>query len=307
MPDKSSARIKFALRLASWPVGGDSRRLDEIGERVVAADYTPAMDGELFCPGCYTSLTRTPRDKLYFSNGRRACFAHLPRFAETPCDLRTPTPEGLRFANEELAREAVERGDLVVVSSFMDVPPEAPVGQAGEYDQSQVEDIDGPWADVPIARHQGDQYRLPSRVSTVMNLCRRFDRNLTRHYVLPGSQVPRRLIDLLVDGNTAVAPDASPKLYYAKITSSQNMGQTPANVRMTWLEHSAAVADLCLKDSDRNQAMKGISDEAKGRTVLIWSTVVESGVGLAFNQPGWGGYALLPPKYEHLLAELADV
>lgn len=295
------ARIKFALRLRNWQVGGDSAHLQQNAERVVAADYTDGMEGDIFCPGCFTSLTRTPKDKLYFSNGRRACFAHLPRFSDTPCDMRTPTPEGLRFPTEELAKEAVENGELVVVHSFMEAPPPNPDFKVGDYDQSQIEDANGPLTDLPLARHRGDHYRLPSNVSTVMNLCRRFDMNLARHYVLPGSNVARRLVDLLVDARTLTEPDACPKLYFAKITSSDNMGRTPKNIRMTWLQHHRATRDLCLKDVDGNQATKGISDESKDRILLVWSPVVESGIGLAFDRPTWGSYALLPVKYEPLI------
>lgn len=305
MANHKAARIKFALHLSGWRVGGDTEELKRDGAKVVATDYIPAMAGELFCPGCYTPLTRTPKEKLYFSNGRLACFAHLPSFGDTPCDQRTPTPEGLRYASEELALEAVERGDLVVVTSFLNAPPDGLLAQPGAYDQSQVDDVNGPLADVPIAKHTGDQYRLPSKISTVMNLCRRFDQNLHRHYVLPGAAQAQRLADLLVDAATVTTIDDVPRLYFARITSSQNMGKTPTNLRMTWLKHSRAIADLCIKDSDANQAMKGITDATKDRAVLIWSKVVHSGVGLAFNKPGFGEYALLPAKYESLLEALA--
>lgn len=106
-----------------------------------------------------------------------------------------------------------------------------------------------------------------------------------------------------MDIASVTQPDDFPRLYFGSITSTNNAGinPKPTNTRMTWLQHHSDVKDLCLKDVDSIQRDKGIEDQAKGRTIIIWGKVTESGIGLCINRPGWGAYALLPEKYKAFL------
>lgn len=303
MSSDANSRIKYALHSRTWDPHVDSHsELRRDATHVVASDYVDSMHGYLYCPGCYTSLTRTPRDKPYFANGRRACFAHLPTNRNVPCDLRSSKPEGKLYLTEEEAAQAVSREDLVIVGSFMRDKPEALI-QSGEYDQTPVEDIAGPIADVPIARHRGKTFRLPTRISTVSSLCRRFDENLYRYYVLPGSSAAVRLVDALTDVATVTDPNPTPALYFGEIVSSFNPGRPPkpTNTRMTALRCHPSVKDFHIKVKDQLQAEKGISDTSRGRIVLFWGTVTVSGIGLAAERLQWGEFALLPTKYDSLL------
>lgn len=298
-------RIKFALMSTTWTYEQDDPAgLRAKSTRVLPSEYAPHMAGHLFCPVCFTPLSRTPKVKPLFSNGRRACFAHLPSYAQVTCELRSTKPEGLNFLSEEEAKEAIANAELVVVSSFMNEPPEAALS-SGIYDQSDVEDAAGPLTEVAIARHTGDLFRLPSRLSTVSSICRNFDLNLYRYYCLPGNPSPERLVNVLTPISEVVATDDTQRLYWGVIKNSFVAGEypKPIHLRMTELRCNGAVKDFYLKDIDANQTLKGISDSSVGRIVLFWGRITESGIGLCVARPGWGEYALLPQKYNELLLD----
>lgn len=304
MPERnsSSSRIKFAWHNASWQrETGDVHDLRTFGITVLPTEYQEFMKGHLFCPSCFTDVYRTPHDKPVFANGRKACFAHFGRYREIACDLRSTKPEGKHYSSEEEASQAIAAENLIVVSAFQTEPPTTQGLSSGTYGQSAVEDSDGPIASVPINRHHGEPFRLPTRLTTVNSICRNFDENLLRYYVLPGSNAAVRLMDALRNVASVEAADDVPRLYFGRIKSSHNAGKHATNVRMTWLEHSSSVVDFCIKDTHAVQQEKGITDAAKGRLVLIWGRVTESGVGLCFTRLGWGEYALLPPRYNSLL------
>lgn len=303
MTQGENARIKYALYSPTWDPEKDSiEELRSTASRVLPLDFAESMLGDLYCPGCSTGLTRTPREKSFFSNGRRACFAHLPSNRGVPCDLRSGKPLGLLFQSEEEAAMAIESEELVVISSFMGDKPESPA-QVGVYVQTPVEDILGPHADVPISRHSGKTFKLPTKVATVAAICRRFDINLYRYYFLPGAKSAVRLMDALKPISAISEEVEKPALYFGKIVRSFNAGRTPkpSNIRMTQLECHQDVKDFYIKVVDSEQFEKGITDESLGRYVVFWGGIEVSGIGLCAKRLKWGEFALLPQKYEALL------
>ncbi|WPL79510.1 hypothetical protein SD446_14090 [Bordetella hinzii] len=100
--------------------------------------------------------------------------------------LRSPTEKNL---TEEDAKQAIASDQLAIVHSFMKHRPNKPDGEAEPYGQSAVEDEDGPLSQVPTGRHRGETFALPSRITTIAGLCRRFDVNLYKYFVLPGADV----------------------------------------------------------------------------------------------------------------------
>ena len=193
----------------------------------------------------------------------------------------------------------------MVVSSFLDSPPDATELKSGVYEQTPVEDIDGPISNVPIARHTGETFQLPTKISTVNSLCRNFDYNLYRYYVFPGQRAATRLVDTLANVRNVTDTTDTPRLYFGRIRHSFNAGRSPkpSNLRMTELFANGAVKDFYLKDVDSVQTEKGISDAAVNRIVLIWGVVTWNGIGLCINRPKWGENALLPSMYDALLED----
>lgn len=297
-------RIKYALHLVGWTYEhGDPNELISNAQKVLPSDFRPSMLGSLFCPGCKTNLSRSPKDKPNFSNARKACFIHLPSYSNIECDLRTPKPEGMRYPTEELALQAIANDQLAVINSFMTTPPERQTEANGPYDQSAVEDAQGPVSEIPISRHKSESFRLPSKITTVAGICRNFDTNLYKYYVFPGEVVASRLISSLTSVEQIEATSNIPKLYWGEIISSRNAGinPKPSNLRMTKLRCHGSIKDFYLKAVDGEQTEKGIGDTSSGRIVLFWGRIAENGIGLCVERPGWGEYCLLPKKYEHLL------
>lgn len=295
-------RIKFALYLKGWLFhGGDKAQLKKNSENVLIDEYTPQMKGFIFCPECSANLFRSPEDKEFSSNGRAAYFAHS-RGAKTDCGLRTKRAEGKKYLTEEDAKRAIQNEELVIVEGFIKDKPIAPNKTAAEYDASQVEEIDGPTANVPIGRHKGEEFKLPSKFKTIRGICNKFDENITRYFYMPNGQHAIQLQDLLKNIETVTEEDETPKIYYGKIIRSANAGKTPQNIRMTRLKYkNPNYADFYLKLTDEKQQEKGIDDNSIGRVVLMYGKITTSGAGLCIEDIGWGEFALLPQKYERLL------
>lgn len=298
-------RIKYALQLVGWSYeNGNQDKLIRDAVRVAPSEYRPEMDGSLFCPVCFTNLNRVPKQKDHFSNGREAYFCHLAAYKEVKCDLRSSKPEGKRYETYEEARKAIDDENLVIVDGFIKDKPELPDEAGGEYDETPVEDIDGPISDVPIGRHRGESFKLPSKITTVAGICRNFDENLYKYYYFPNQKYSIRLVDLLHPVEKIQEEDDEPKLYFGIIESTSHLGEhkRPDNIRMTCLKNDQmGVQDFCIKLQDRHQKSHGITDASVGRTVIVYGKVSDNGTGLCFKNLGWGEFALLPQKYNGLL------
>jgi hypothetical protein len=300
-------RIKFSYLLAGWTYKtGNRQLLKDSGARISPSEYRQEMDGHIFCPLCFTNLNRVPKDKDHFSNGRDAHFVHLRKYNDVHCDLRSKKPEGKRYDTYEEARKAIDDENLVIVNDFITEKPEMPEGEAGEYEETAVEDFDGPVSDTPIGRHNGESFQLPSKITTVLGICRNFDSNLNKYYFFPGQQHALLLSDLLHDIRNVTEEDGSPKLYFGIIKDSFNAGKNPkpTNIRMTELFCHGNVKDFYLKDVDQVVQEKGIHDDTKGRIVIMYGKITPNGIGLCIQKIGWGEYALLPEKYNNLLLQV---
>lgn len=296
-------QIKFGLYLEGWNFeDGDKKTLKADGLEVATTEYASEMKGHLFCPECSVDLFRSPEKKDYDSNGRKAFFAHRSKF-RPPCSLRVKKAQGRRYESEELARKAIDDEELVVVKSFMKQKPVSPnIANPREYQGEPVEDIDGDISDTPIGRHNGETFSLPSKITTVRGLCRSFNKNLYKYFHLPGRKNAIQLKNLLVDVREVIETDKVPRFYFAKVTHSRNCGPTPQNIRQTMFEYpKGEFVDFCLKATDEISREHGIDDDAKGKVVIMFGTVTESGIGLSIENVGWGEFAVLPDKYVDLL------
>ena len=302
---ESNRRIKFAYQMEHWSYEkGNPALLRANAKKIIPSEYKTDMNGSLFCPGCFTNLNRVPKEKEHFTNGREAYFAHIRTYKDVKCDLKSIKPEGKRYENWEEAKKAIDDENLVIISSFLKSKPEPKEDQPAIYDETPVEDQAGPTTEVPIGRHNGETFALPSRIKTVAGLCRNFDENLYKYFHLPNKKYAVRLIDLLKSVKTISEETDLPSFYYGKIVSTAHLGEhkKPTNFRMTYLENNAeAVWDFCLKSQDKDQKAHGIDDNSVGRILIVYGTVKQNGTGLCFQGLGWGEFSLLPEKYNHLL------
>ncbi len=297
-------QIKFALYLDGWKYdGGDKKSLREKAKEVTPTEYDIEMKESIFCPECCADLFRSPQEKDYDTNGRKAFYAHSRKYSPD-CGLRVKKAEGKRFETEEQAKEAIENEELVIISGFMKKKPEAPIiDEPQEYKGKPVEDMNGVLTEVPIGRHNGETFKLPSKVTTVRGICRNFNKNIHRYFHFPDRKNAIHLQDLLTNIESLKNTDDIPKLYFGRINSSWNCGKTPQNIRQTMIDFvkNDDYVDFCLKTTDENSKEHGIDDDSKGKIILIYGKVTVSGIGLCIENVGWGEFAVLPEKYEYLL------
>ncbi|WNJ31831.1 hypothetical protein [Xanthomonas translucens] len=297
-------KIKFAFYLNGWSYeDGLKAHLRDNAVKIPPLEFVQEMKGHIFCPECSAPLFRSPENKDYSRNGRRAFFAHA-RGIQTDCGLRVKQTDGKRYENEEEAKKAMEDRELVVVQSFMHERPETPqINGPLVYDREPNEYKKGPLAVAPIGRHNGEEFKLPSKITTVRGLCRSFDENLNKYFLLPGQRSARTLREQLIPVSDVKATCEAPRLYVGRITDSKSYGLNPWNLRLTFLEfiNNSEFKDFCLKETDETSKEHGIDNESKGRIALAYGEVTESGIGLCIANLGWGEFALLPQKYDRLL------
>lgn len=300
-------RITFAYFMQG-NAAADRDELRAFAKKILPEEYEMEMAGFLYCPGCFTHIERTPMHKDIFKNGRDPFYRHLSKYKDVACYLRAKKPEGKLYRNEEEAKRAIENMELSVISGFLQERPLLGSGlDNDEYHETPVEDVDGPTTEVPIGRHVGEVFKLPSKISTVAGICRGFDKNLGKYFFLPKSQQAVRLAELLQ--NVADVPldildtprqDRMPGLYFGRIMRSFSQGK-PHSTRMTRLAHNSSVADFTLKAPNWMCEGKGITDNSVGRIVICYGVVTQNGIGLALDRLAWGEFALLPDKYNDLI------
>ena len=302
--EESNRRIKYAYFLEGWSfINGNKSVLKRKATIVIPSDYSKEMDGSIYCPVCFTNLNRVPKENDYFSNGRRAFFAHIKTHKDITCDLRSTKSEGKRYETQREAQKVIDDQNLVIVSKFMEEEPIVPQNYNKEYGETPVEDKAGHLSDIPISRHNGESSNSASRITTVAGICRGFDDNLHKYYRFPEQKFDIRLVDFLRSVEPVKEVDDIPQLYYGVIMKSFNAGRVPkpTNIRMTKLSCHTNVHDFYLKAIDSVSTQKQITDASKGRIVLMYGKVSKSGKGLCLEHLKWGEFALLPEKYNALL------
>ncbi|WP_151689808.1 hypothetical protein, partial [Acinetobacter nosocomialis] len=286
----SENRIKSALFLDGWNYeSGNKDNLRRNATSIIAKEFDISMKDKIFCPICSTPLTRKPLVEDFFTNGREAFFSHLPSYREVDCRLRVPKPEGQLYETEEEAKEAIENKQLAIIHKFKSEPPVENESESEEYDQTAVEDEDGPVSAIPIARHTGETLNLPTKITTVAGICRKFDENYYKYFYMPNSNVAILLNELLHNVEDVIEEEDEPKLYFGVIRSSHVAGAgSDSNVRMTRLVSNPAIKDFYLKDLNGIQKKHGINDNSTGRIVLFWGKITVNGIGLCVENLEWG-------------------
>lgn len=298
-------RIPYALYLRVWKYGENSReQLVKEGQEVGPSEYRQEMEGYIYCPECATPLSRAPKDTDIFTNSRTAHFRHRPAFKSVKCELRTPRGLGLSYSSEEELRRAVQNSELAIISDWQDSPPEYSPGEDGsdnEYGLTQIVDPDGEPTEVPLGRHTGEKFLLPSKISTVFAICRNFDKNLSRSFFFPDSQYATLLNDKLFD--VALLTDELPTsshLYFGKIRSVSSLSK-----RNKIILDSGEGARVKIYTWPKNDERKHINNKSIGRTLLFYGNLYQENDGVFACKLNLSGtYCLLPEKYEHLLPDL---
>lgn len=298
-------KIAYSHHLLGWEYNGGSREALKASRRVAPDEYEEEMAGNLFCPSCYTNVERTPKEKDLFTNRRDPFYRHLRRWQHVACVLRAKKPEGKRYDSWEEAKRAIDHGHLTIVKEFLQSKPEIELTPGADYDETPVEDVSGPLSWVPIGRHQGESFQLPSKITTVAGICRNLEVNKDKYFYLPGAQHAVQLAELITNVTELTSDilntEQTPRLYFGRIKHSWNKGALSTSIRMTRIECDPAIGDFTVKLPDGFCGDKGINDDSTGRIVMFYGVITTNGKGLAVDTLAWGEIALVPDKYNDLL------
>lgn len=301
---EGSHRIPYARYLKDWTYGKDAaERLKADGERIEPSEYRSEMENKIFCPECTTPLSRAPKNADIFTNSRTAHFRHKPAHRLVPCALRTLRGAGLNYSSEEEMRQAVQNSDLAIISGWQNMPPDQAIDETDAdavFDQTQIIDPDGPPTEVPLGRHTGERFLLPSKLSTVLAICRNFDKNLNRAFFFPDSQYPVRLTDKLFD--IALVNDEPPTQSHLFFGRIRTLSHLSFRDKFTLVSDEGVQVKMYAWPTHNDR--KHITRTAEGRVLLFYGELYRENDGiLACKVDDWGAYSLLPEKYEHCLPD----
>lgn len=304
----SGRRIAFAYHDPKW-----DRKLHSTQLLVRAAvepfDYEAIMKDHLICPQCYEPLIRVPTDpKLtVMADGKEALFRHLPSDDAPYCALRSGSAVGKKYNSEEDARKAEEDGEFIVISGFMQDRPENNPREEFDGEESPLEthyeSINGREVDLPISRHNGETFNLPSKITSVQSLCVNFRQNYYReiHIVNNAGEVTKHLLcNSLKNINDITGETESPGFYFGEISSiEKHMNHTTIWLKMN---NPRSYSDFRLrvwnKVAEPRRIVKGT---AEGRIVVFYAPIDSVGTGYWTEKLNWGEVALLPSQYKTFL------
>lgn len=300
---EKSHRIAFSYFLANWTYLKDSKDLLlDKGEKITPEEYRSEMKGAIFCPECSTPLSRTPEENDILSNSRTAHFKHKKTYRHIYCSLRVSKSSGLQYHSEEEVRRAVQNKDLVLIGGWAENPPDIHDGDDLndlEFRQTQIEDPDGPPTEVPLARHTGKKVLLPTKISSVLAICRNFDKNIHRAFFFPDSQYALHLRSVLFDV-ARLEDDSLPargNLYFGRIVKYSQLSSR--NIIYLKVEN---FPELKIYTWPKFDDRKRIHSSSIGRVLLFYGIVTEKGEGVPrCMTQSWGQYSLLPSQYEKYL------
>ena len=307
--EEKKHRIAYAFYSNRWEYGVDHKdKLEEYSTPIVPEEFSNEMKGKISCPLCATPLQRSHSLNSVSRNNITAHFKHgdKQKYIESSrCGWRTPSSQGFRYGNEEEANQAVENKDLTIVHDWAESPPTNynDIDEDGEYNRTAIEDENGPDVELAIGRHRGDMFKVPSRISSLMAVCRHFPLNLRKGFYFPNSQYPMMLSDQLYSADSLADPLPSKETIF--------FGQIEAYSRLMYRNviyiKSKSKHEVKIYTVPEYDERKGIDGEAKGRYMLFSANVYnEGGVDIvACKVLKWGAYSLLPKKYEKYLSGLS--
>jgi len=302
--DEGRHRIAFAYFLKDWVYGkGNVSHLKDVAQPITPKEFLPEMKGWVFCPECSTPLSRAPNEEDLFTNNRSAHFRHKGKYKHISCSLRVPKASGLNYQTEEEVRRAIQQKDLIVIHEWMSSPPENAMRdphELMEFNQTQIEDPEGPITEKVLNRHTGAKFFVPTKISSVLSLCRNFDQNLHRVFFFPDSQYATYLSDKLLCASSIVNPlPSSSNLFFGEIVGYRRL--TARNVIFISVQNFREFKIYTWPTYDER---KNINERSIGSTLLFYGKLhFENGeVPRCFMQQ-WGQYSVLPKEYEKFLLD----
>ncbi|EQB9045461.1 hypothetical protein ACYVOZ_003506, partial [Vibrio cholerae] len=291
--------ITYAIYNPKWKYGTDERLLKISGQQITPEDYEHHMHGFIYCPECYTPLSRNPAKKRLSKNAKTPHFRHLPTFKDVPCLYHTIQQAGLNYVNDELTSETEEDDQFRNIKEWAKLPPDQYMKASSQVVYQGVNhDPDGEKTEVPLPRHTGDKVKRGSKIETVQYICWHLDDLFNVGFTLPGKQVRLALKDLLYNVKFIKRGiSEEPQLFFGKMTGFhhqifRNRSKIQCNDKQfmylyTYGEH----------DERRNYDATCI-----GQYIMFFGSVRWGDDGKPYVMlDDWGTYAVIPRKFEALL------
>jgi hypothetical protein len=289
--EEKKHRIAYAFYSETWRYKKHSpNQLEEYSSEVTPEEFSNEMRGKIFCPLCATPLYRSPSTTSITKNNRTAHFKHgnKSKYTESKtCGWRTFAGQGLKYDSEEETRQAIENKDLTIVSEWMDAPPsEQSRGDddSAQYNSTAIEDEDGPETELAIGRRRGEKYKLPSKLSTVMAVCKEFPKNLRRGFYFPNSQFPMLLSDQLysVENISDILPSKE-TLFFGEIKEYRRL-----DYRNIIFLKTELVDKFKIYTEPSFDKRKRIDEKSTGRYILFSAKLYKEKSKVACKVLKWG-------------------
>ncbi|EOV0971318.1 hypothetical protein ACOGYM_002364 [Edwardsiella piscicida] len=304
----TSRRIAYAFFDPNWDKTKHSTA-QLVRTHVEPLEYREEMKDHLFCPQCYELLIRVPSEpkKIIMAGGREALFRHLPDQNAPFCLLRSGATIGKRYSNEEEAKKAVDNNEVIIISGFMQERPENTQRDDSNSEPSPTEtnfeSKDGTPVDIPISRHKGETFKLPSKITSVQALCTNFIENYYKEIFIAdgiGHAQCHIFCDALKSINEINDEVEKPGFYFGEIKSIDKHNHHST----LWLKlkEPRNYADFRVRVRNDVALARGISDDkAKNHIVIFYASIPSVGTGYWTDVLKWGEIGLLPEKYKDFL------
>jgi len=271
--------------------------------------YSLHMKGFLYCPSCYEHLTRVPADpeKEMTANEVAAYYKHLKDEDAPECSLRCGAIQYKKYSSQEAAKKAVEDEELIVISGFLQSRPEN--NHRLNIDENQVplnshfEREDGKEVSLPISRHNGESFKVPSQITSVQSLCANFIHNYYREVYLlgiDGKAKRYRFCDSLKEINDLTEEQCESDFLFGNVYKVE-VFSGHSNI---WLKinRGASYRDFRIRITNDTAEGRGFLNASNiGRVAIFYSSFERAGLGFITPELGWGEVALLPEKYGEFL------
>ncbi|EEV5624428.1 hypothetical protein KV314_003118 [Escherichia coli] len=274
-------------------------------------EYQEEMKDHLICPQCYEPLNRIPSESsiTIMTDGREALFRHYPNPNAPFCLLRSGAIIGKRYSSEEEAQKAVSDNDVIIISGFMQERPELVyrdnTDSSATPTEMYFESKNGVFVEIPISRHQGETFNLPSKITSVQALCTNFQENYYKEiFITTGTGLAHSYIfcDALKSISDIRSEQEEPGFYFGEISSIEQH----TNHSTVWLKlkGSCYYPDFRVRIENNTAISRGITDEnAKNRIIIFYAPISSVGMGYWTHILKWGEVGLLAEKHKDFLLD----
>jgi len=296
--------ITYAIYHEMWKYGTDERLLKIGGKNIAPKDYEPHMYGHIYCPKCFTPLSRSPADKNLTKNTRHAHYKHLPSYQHIPCLYHTISQEGYNYVNEELTSETEENPQLKKVKGWAEIPPEKGMTSVTHINYTGINhDPEGKKTEVAIPRHRGDTVKLGSNIETVQYICWHLDELINVGFSLPSKSVSLPLKDFLYNSKLIkrdIGEEA--QLFYGKMIGFHK--QTFKNrTKIQCYKHHI----LYLYTNDEWDERRKFGESEIGKFVMFFGSIQWGEDKKPYIMlEDWGTYAVIPPKHLGIIKSITS-